>query len=585
MPFRSFRLPPAASGPLVSPFTAARLGWLIQLRWVALWGILAAHLLALAGAFDGVATGVLTGVLAAASIYNWLLRDAYRKGTAAVGDRAAMGQVLADFLILTMVLWAAGGVENPFIGFYAFHVALAGILGGPRATMQAAVLAVLCAAWLAVVDITPVLQLGDWRPLPPWGPLTNAAAVVSTLFGLAYLVSHAASELREREKAVHEARERAEFEYELLSATLNELDAGLEVLDADRQVVWRNRLAREMVSHDRDGSWVCPGGRQGCERGEVGICPMNLSLEEGLSGRCRFAVTRAGSERLYELHSFPLKSERDEPSRVMNLYLDRTAVTLAERQLVLAERLASLGRVAQGVAHELNTPLATIRTLSADIGDALAGVEGMSEDQRRVLLQDVSESAALIREETGRLGRITHALLAGGDLVRSRVRGDVALPALVERAVALVFVGRSARQRVRIAASVARADVVADPDRLVQVLVNLLSNAHDAVQERGRAGLVHVRVTAVDAATIAIAVDDEGAGIDPDVQGRLFEPFATTKPPGQGTGLGLYTSYMLAQAMNAHLELDRRPEGGTRASITLPGRLLPPHLAQEGPRA
>ncbi|MDD9944599.1 MAG: ATP-binding protein [Myxococcales bacterium] len=556
---------------LGSWFTSERLGWLIRLRWVALWGILIADILAIAGAFRGVSVGVLTVTLVAGAIYNKLLSDATRRGTAQVGERAAMAQALADFLILTVVLWAAGGVENPFIGYYAFHVALAGILGGPRATMQAAVLAVSCVGWLAVVHQMPMLQLGQWQPAGPFAALAEAVAMVSTFFAMAYLVSHAASELRDRERALQEARDRAELEYELLSATLNELDAGLEVLDSDRDVVWRNRLARELVPQ-ADDAWGCPGGNGGCDREPTETCPLSLSLDQGRSGRCRFAVTRGGIERLYELHSFPLSSAEGKP-RVMNLYLDRTAATLAERQLVMAERLASLGRVVQGVAHELNTPLATIRTLSTDMVEALAGFAALTDGQRETLLTDLHESAGLIREETGRLGRITHALLAGGDLVRARIRGQVALPALVERAVALVFVARRDRELVRVDPSVSRADVRADPDRLVQVLVNLLSNAHDAVREQG-SGSVSISARARGVERVQIRVEDNGAGIDEGVHTRLFEPFATTKPPGKGTGLGLYTSYMLVRAMRGQLELDRRAEGGTCATIELPGHMI-----------
>jgi two-component system sensor histidine kinase HupT/HoxJ len=101
----------------------------------------------------------------------------------------------------------------------------------------------------------------------------------------------------------------------------------------------------------------------------------------------------------------------------------------------------------------------------------------------------------------------------------------------------------------------------------MQVLVNLLQNAHDAVRDRrghvvigARADGMHVRLT----------IDDDGPGIPEGIEGRLFEPFTTTKPPGQGTGLGLYTSYMLAQAMGGTLTLERREEGGTRATVRLP---------------
>jgi two-component system C4-dicarboxylate transport sensor histidine kinase DctB len=73
-------------------------------------------------------------------------------------------------------------------------------------------------------------------------------------------------------------------------------------------------------------------------------------------------------------------------------------------------------------------------------------------------------------------------------------------------------------------------------------------------------------------------VDDQGPGVDPAIVERLFEPFATTKPPGEGTGLGLYTSYMLVKAMDGDLSLSTRPEGGARATLRLPAA-EPPETA------
>jgi len=556
-------------------FTQERLGWLIQLRWVALAGIALASVVAAAGVVPGVHLPTLVGTLIVASAYNLLLRRAHVRGTAAIGPRAAVAQALADFLILTVVLAAAGGIHCPFIGYYIFHVALAGILAGPRATGVAAAFALGCASLLWWVDVQPILQLGVWDPVGVWKPVIDALAFASTLAAVAYLVTHAVGELRDRERSLAQARHAERLEYEILSKTLDELDAGLEVIDSGQAVLWRNRVARELSVKTDDG-FRCVGAGSGdaCDREGSEGCPLHVALEEGERSRCRFSVQREGAERLYELHCFPLSSQPGEPPRVMNLYLDRTGATLAERQLVLAERLASLGRVVQGVAHELNTPLATIQTLATDMGVALeeAGSEtaGGASTLSSGLVSDVGESAALIREETERLGRITQALLAGGDLVRSRVSGDVPLSAVVERASALVFAGAREGSAVRIDPSIDGVQVVADPDRLIQVLVNLLSNAHDAVHESG-GGEVVVRARPMPDGLVEIAVEDDGPGIDPSIEGRIFEPFATTKPLGKGTGLGLYTSYMLVRAMRGTLELARRPEGGTRARLELPG--------------
>jgi hypothetical protein len=184
--------------------------------------------------------------------------------------------------------------------------------------------------------------------------LADVGAFGSTVAGIAYIVIHAAAELRDREEALAQARDRARLEYEVLSTTLHELDAGLEIVDADGQVVFKNRLAKNIVPTPEPGArWNCPGGVRPCERDVSDLCPLHRSLDLGESGHCRFAVAVDGGERIYELHSFPLSASRNDSPKVMNLYVDRTNAMLAERQLLLAERLSSLGRIAQGVAHEL----------------------------------------------------------------------------------------------------------------------------------------------------------------------------------------------------------------------------------------
>jgi C4-dicarboxylate-specific signal transduction histidine kinase len=262
--------------------------------------------------------------------------------------------------------------------------------------------------------------------------------------------------------------------------------------------------------------------------------------------------------------SFPLASRGGSRPRIMNLYVDRTKILLAERRLLHAERLASLGRVAQGVAHELNTPLATIRTLAADMREAIRSLGG-----DEALQSDLAESAALIRDETERLGRITHALLTGGTLPPLRL--DLAAPLLpiVERARSLVFAGvRVGGPELHIGDSLHEMLVAVDPDRLLQVLVNLLQNAVDANREVGGRS-VWISAEQVDS-LVEIVVEDEGSGLQPEMQGRLFEPFATTKPPGEGTGLGLYASYMLVQTLGGDLTIENRDPCGVIARVRLP---------------
>ncbi len=544
-------------------FSVDRLRWIIRLRWIALVGIVSAAGLAAAGFYPGVAWEVLLGSATCAGFYNLALHRRHRVEPSH-GTRSAVRQAIVDMTLLTIVLWAAGGMRTPFIGYYVFHVAIVGILGGKNATVTAALAALLGSGLLLVTEHVPALQIGRWDPAWPWDLFAEITAFATTVGAVAYLVTHAVEQLRRREGALAEARASAALELQVLTHTLDQLDAGLEVVEDDGTVIWRNKRAEQLAPEAPDGLWHCPGDGHACEKDASGVCPVRPALEAGEAGRCRFAASVEGIERVFEMSVYPLGPGPDGRARRMNLYVDRSATLIAERRLILAERLASLGRVTQGVAHELNTPLATIRTLSADM---LAALRAAGRAEVPGLLADLEESAALVHDETRRLGKITQGLLTGRDLTASDVTGSVPLAAVVERARALVFAG--AREEIPvIVEDLGEHVVIADPDHLVQVMVNLLQNAYDAVRETG-SGRVRVHARR-EGPRVEILIDDDGTGVPGSIRSRLFEPFATSKPPGKGTGLGLYTSYMLVDAMHGTLTLEDREEGGARATVAIP---------------
>ena len=561
--------------PAGSDYTAERLRWLVRLRWAALVCAGIGTALGAAGLLGDVAWRVMGTVAAAGTLFNLIVWRLGREGIAGpFAERAPLVHALVDLTMLTLLLWAAGGIECPFRTVYVFHVSLIAILGGRRWTLIAVFASSLGAALVALPAFVPALQIATWSPGLAMSVLMELADFAITVGGAAYVVSHAVRQLRDRERALASARDRASLEYQLLSNTLDELHAGLEVLDDQGQVLWRNKRAEELAPFAGVGEvWTCPGAARPCERDASGACPVAEALQRGDSGRCRFAVQAEGTaqstEHVYEMLVFPIDEVK--PGRVMNLYVDRTEATMAEARLLLAERLASLGRVAQGVAHELNTPLATIRTLAVDMRVALESMQGE-------VASDLDESAKLIRDETRRLGKITQALLAGGDLVRAAIDGAVPLAAAIERARAIVFAGMRAGPRVVLDDDLTEVRVTADMDRLVQVLVNLLQNALDAVRANG-GQLIQIQ-SETKGDRVLLHIDDEGPGIPAEVRARLFEPFATSKPPGEGTGLGLYTSYMLVREMGGELTLEEREGAGVRATISLPGghiRALSPH--------
>ena len=229
---------------------------------------------------------------------------------------------------------------------------------------------------------------------------------------------------------------------------------------------------------------------------------------------------------------------------------------------MLLERLATIGRAMQGVAHELNTPLTTMQTLAKDLRSVFAEA-ALPEATRK----DVGESLDLIIEETRRCRALTQSLLAtANDGSRSRGRQ----PALEVARRALRVVG-SDRDAVRLDDdSLARVGDV-DADRVLQIVLNLVQNALAATSEQkddGRGERVVVDAFIDDDAPLRLRVTDRGPGVPPAVRARLFEPFVTTK--AEGTGLGLYTSQQLARELGGDLAVEDVDGGGTRMVLTLP---------------
>jgi C4-dicarboxylate-specific signal transduction histidine kinase len=186
------------------------------------------------------------------------------------------------------------------------------------------------------------------------------------------------------------------------------------------------------------------------------------------------------------------------------------------------------------------------------------------------LRQDLDQSAAIILDEMRRCRQITQNLLGGRDLLaRSSASGPASVEAAVRRAATLVFGTNATRARLELDPGLERLAVAIDGDSLVQVFVNLLQNAADVIE--GRPGArVRVRAGAVAEGRVELWVDDDGPGLAPGVRDRLFEAFFTTKPPGKGTGLGLYTALSLVREAGGSLTLSDRPEGGARARLVLP---------------
>jgi two-component system NtrC family sensor kinase len=232
-------------------------------------------------------------------------------------------------------------------------------------------------------------------------------------------------------------------------------------------------------------------------------------------------------------------------------------------QLTVSSKLAAVGEMATGVAHEINNPLANIETLRTWILDLVT--------ERGLAPQDAPEviaSARKIGDQVERCRRITHDLLRFSRRSESgRVATD--LGGVIEEMITMIeHRARSENVRFEIHPdSTPLPRLLLDPSKLQQIVLNVLNNAVDAMEGKGGRVVVAVRRSGN---VIQIAVTDSGCGIAAEHLPRIFEPFYTTKPVGKGTGLGLAVCYGLVQQMDGALTVDSQIGVGSTFTLTLP---------------
>jgi len=233
-----------------------------------------------------------------------------------------------------------------------------------------------------------------------------------------------------------------------------------------------------------------------------------------------------------------------------------------QQQMVACERLASLGTLAAGVAHEINNPLAIIGESAGWMQHLFAKDEFKSMPRR----EDVFRALDKVEKSVERASRITHQLL--GFVGKSEpVVSEVNLVQLAEEAIQLII--HEARNReIRIIRQMPSSleAIWSDAYQIRQVLLNLLTNALHAVNFQGT-----ITIAVEDGAdSQVITVGDSGPGIAREHLEKIFEPFFSTKSPGQGTGLGLFVSRGIVEKLGGSIEVSSKLGQGARFCVRLP---------------
>jgi PAS domain S-box-containing protein len=252
----------------------------------------------------------------------------------------------------------------------------------------------------------------------------------------------------------------------------------------------------------------------------------------------------------------PLMNAEGKPAGVIISVRDVTMEKKLEQQIIQSERLAAMGQMIGGFAHELNNPLTSILGMAELLQEG--GVSEAARKQIGILHQQARRAAEIVQN----LQYFARPPAPG--------RSQVNLNELVQRTVQMqAYPLRKSNITVDFLQEPSIPTIVADPNQLMQVFLNLLLNAEQAIRESREKGTIRVRMGR-NPDSVWIVFQDDGPGIAPENLTHIFDPFFTTRRPGRGTGLGLSICKTVLREHGGNIEATSAPGGGAVFTITLP---------------
>jgi two-component system sensor histidine kinase PilS (NtrC family) len=480
-----------------------------------------------------------SSIIAATYVSSIVFGVMLRRGVAPA--RVARPMQVADVVVTSLLIYITGGAQSPYVFLYALSIVGAGALsyrrGAIATTIGSVVSLILVAllAWTHAIDLPAVSS--EVRPWEQSGAeLVRTLGIdLATLVGVGALSLIFGDQLQRGAETLATTRRAAADLLSLHQDIVRSLSSGLVTTAPDGTVLTLNQAAAEIL-------------------GTTAASVVGKPIEQIMPGLSGDAVRRAdlviGDVTLGVTVS-PLVDVHDQViGRVVN-FQDLTELRRLEEHMQRAQRLATVGQLAAGVAHEIRNPLASI---SGSI-ELLRTAPQATEDDRTLM--------AIVNREILRLNALIDDLLDYANpkpLQRVDIDGAVLIDETLQ-----VAKGDPAFAGIEVTADVARPlPLTADPSKLRQVLWNLLRNAADS-------GGTHVTVTAaVDGDRVVIGFGDDGAGIPPDQVARIFDPFFTTKR--RGTGLGLATCHGIVADHGGSIDVETTVGSGTKMIVSLPRR-------------
>ncbi len=328
--------------------------------------------------------------------------------------------------------------------------------------------------------------------------------------------------------------------------TFDNLQSPVSIIDREMNVL---RANREFSKGPRRGHCfeIFAGNTKPCDG-----CPVGGVLQ---SGSAKKGIIQVGNN-VYQVQSYPIRLAADGPiTNVVSFYENITRYRELQRKVLQSEKMSAIGLLAGNVAHELNNPLTGIRSLAQVLKTQVPKDSTAATD-----LEEIEKAAARSQGIIRNLLDFT----SGGDQRTLWTTMDE----VVEKT--LPFLKSMVRiHRVQSLLNSRNFEIFVEPSLLQQVVFNLINNACQAMKEPGTLRLV---TQVLEGNIVELIVEDSGPGIPVEVRDRIFESFFTTKPEGQGTGLGLSLSKEIVEKFKGSISFVSEIGRGTQFSVKIPGK-------------
>ncbi|MBI5251415.1 MAG: PAS domain S-box protein [Desulfomonile tiedjei] len=463
-------------------------------------------------------------------------------------------QVMVDVLYATVLIHFTGGASSVFTLLYIFPIITSGILHLRKGALVTASASCLLFGLLINFQFYGLLPPSNWPWISTWSKNTQFYLlwVLIVHFTFFYLVAMLSSTLAEQLQRTKTSLNLKEIDYEKLSelhtSIVRSIPSGIVTTDETDKITFVNRQGAMLLGTSQFELVSMPL-RQVFPAIHNGISTSSIRKDSF------FTVKDVkGEKKHFEVMVTDLKGGDSVPTGRLVVFQDVTHLRKMEERVKVSERQAAFVRIAAGMAHEIRNPMAALRGAAELLSRNPSGLD----NEKRLL--------GIVLRESDRLNALLGDFLLTVSAQRpGKIR--VMLSKLIEEVVDLFSREPRIRQGLSLETLINKGvEIEGDPVRLKQAVWNLLSNAADAIQEKGTIRVV--LETPPNSCYAALTVQDSGTGILPEVRDRMFEPFTTTKEKGSGLGLALVLS--VVESHNGTIEYDNIPGAGAAFVVRLP---------------